>query len=158
MIPVRVASLAVPVLAITAIGTGCGAGGKQEVSATELVQKADAICRRERARFDEVQAHPPANAAIAADQTGELIGVTEAASGDLQDLEPPEQLRSGYERYLRARDDVLEQMRHGKQGADDQDSAAYAAAQTAVAKGAPERRRLAGAIGLRICGSNPGGA
>ena len=81
--------------------TGCGGGGSKQVSAAELVQKADEICREERSSFDRIQAHPPPNASVAAaDQTDELITVTENANSQLRDLKPPEQLRSAYDRYL----------------------------------------------------------
>jgi len=136
------------------IGVGCGSS-KQQVSATELVQKADAICRDEQAKFDQIQAHPPANASIASDQTKELIDVTNAASSDLRDLEPPDQLSAPYDAYLQARDAAVDQMKRGQDAADNQDSAGYSAAQTAVARAALRREKLATAAGLRVCGSNP---
>jgi hypothetical protein len=154
MVRVRLASLAVPAISIAALSAGCGSG-KEEVSVGELTQKADAICRDEQRRFERIQANAPANASIAADQTSELIGVSRAASSDLGDLEPPESLAETYDRYLEARDRALDQMKRGQEAADNRDSADYAAAQTAVAKSAPERRRLAEAVGLRVCGANP---
>jgi hypothetical protein len=153
MLPARSILLPLAAAAIIAV-TGCGSG-KEQVSAAELVQKADRICRVEQTKFDRIQAHPPANAFIAADQTRELIEVAEAASSDLGELKPPEPLTSSFDRYLDARDRAVDEMRRGRDAAENQDSAGYAAAQTAVAKGAPQRRRLAGALGLRVCGSNP---
>jgi len=155
MPPLRSALLVPSALVAVALASGCGSG-KDEVSAAELVQKADAICRTEQAKFEQVQAHAPANATIAADQTKELIDVSKAAGSDLDDLEPPEPLRDPYDRYLAARDDAVEQMEKGRRAAEDQGSAGYAAAQTAVAKSAPRRRKLAAAVGLKVCGSNPG--
>jgi ElaB/YqjD/DUF883 family membrane-anchored ribosome-binding protein len=154
MVRVRIASLAVPAIAMIAAGAGCGSG-EEEVSEAELRQKADSICREEQARFDRIQAHAPANASIAADQTKELIGVAGSASAELGDLEPPESLADAYDRYLEARDRAVGEMKRGQEAAENRDSAGYAAAQTSVAKGAPERRRLAGAVGLRVCGANP---
>jgi ElaB/YqjD/DUF883 family membrane-anchored ribosome-binding protein len=154
MVRVRIASLAVPAIALAALAAGCGSG-KEEVSAAELTQQADAICRDEQSRFKQIQANAPANASIAADQTNELIGVSRTASSDLGDLEPPDSLADAYDRYLEARDRALDQMKRGQEAADNRDSAGYAAAQTAVAKAAPERRRLAEAVGLRVCGANP---
>lgn len=139
---------------IAVIGIGCGSS-RHQVSATELVQKADAICRDEQAKFDQIQAHPPANASIASDQTKELIGVTNAASSDLRDLEPPDQLSAPYDAYLQSRDDAVDQMKRGQDAADNQDSAGYSAAQAAVARSAPRRQKLAAAVRLRVCGSNP---
>ena len=154
MARLRVASLAAPAVAIAAVAGGCGSG-KEQVGAAELKQKADAICREEQGRFERIQAHPPPNASIAADQTKELIGVSEAASSDLRDLEPPEALGDAYDAYLEARDRVVDQMKRGREAAGQRDAAGYAAAQTAVAKSAAERRRLAAALGLHLCGENP---
>jgi len=148
--------LVLPAVVILAIdGAGCGSS-KEQISAAELVQKADAICRTEQTKFDQIQAHPPANASIAADQTKELVGVTDTATSDLRDLEPPDELRSPYDAYLESRDDAADQMKRGQDAADDQDPSGYAAAQSAVAKSAPQRRKLAQAVGLKVCGANPG--
>ena len=146
-----------PVLVFVTVGLAiqaCGGGDSEEVSAAELVQKADTACREERSSFDRVQARPPPNASVAAAQTGELILATEKANSQLRDLEPPEQLRSAYGRYLEARDRVLAEMRRGQEAAENQDSATYGAAQAAVARDAPRRRKLAQALGLRVCSSS----
>jgi hypothetical protein len=141
-------------IASAAVGTGCGGGGSEQVSAAELVQKADAICAKERSSFDRIQAHPPPNASIAADQTGELIQATEDANSQLSDLKPPDDLQSAYERYLEARERAVDQMKRGKDAADDQDSADYGAAQAAVARDATQRRKLAQALGFKVCSSS----
>jgi hypothetical protein len=132
----------------------CGGGGSERVTAAELVQRADAICAKERSSFARIQAHAPPNASVAADQTDELIKVTEDANARLRDLRPPEELQSSYDRYLDARERVIDQMNRGKDAAQDQDSAAYGAAQAAVARDAPQRRKLAGALGFKACSSN----
>jgi hypothetical protein len=133
---------------------GCGGGGKDEVTAAELVQRADAICAKERSSFARIQSHAPPNASVAADQTDELIKATQDASSQLRDLKPPQELEAEYDRYLQARDRVLDQMNRGKDAAEDRDSAAYGAAQAAVARDASQRRKLARAVGLRVCGSS----
>jgi hypothetical protein len=134
---------------------GCG-GGKEEVSAAELSQKGDQICREEQRRFGEIQEHPPPNASVAADQTKELIDVADAANSDLGDLEPPESIRDRYDEYLDARQRVIDQMKRGADAAESQDSADYAAAQNAVAKTDARRRDLAASLGFRVCSTNPG--
>ena len=141
---------------LVAVGmvTGCGGGGSERVSAAELVQRADEICAKERSSFGHIQAHPPPNASLAADQTDELIKVTEDANSQLREMKPPEQLQSAYDRYLAARDRVTDQMKHGKDAAESQDSAAYGAAQAAVARDAPQRKKLAQSLGLRVCSNS----
>jgi hypothetical protein len=144
------------VASLVAIGMalpGCG-GGSERVSAAELVQKADEICGKERSTYQRVQGHPPPNASIAADQTSELIQATEEANSRLRDLKPPEELQSNYDRYLEARGSVVDQMKRGRDAAEERNQAAYGAAQAAVARDAAERRKLARALGFKLCSSS----
>jgi hypothetical protein len=150
--PRRIA-LTVPLVAIGVALTGCG-GGSDRVSAAELVQMADEICGKERSSFGRIQTHPPPNASVAADQSDELIRVTEDANSGLRDLRPPEELEPAYDRYLEARDRALDQLKRGRKAAENQDSAAYGAAQAAAAAEAPERRKLAEALGMKVCSSS----
>src|SRR5262245_52022395 len=154
----RASRLLAPIstVAILALVGGCG-GASDQVSPAELVQKGDAICRVEHTSFARVQAHPPPNASVAADQTAELIQASERANSALRELEPPDQLRSPYDRYLEARDRVVAEMKRGRAAAENQDSAAYGAAQATVAREAPERHELARALGLKVCGSSRAG-
>jgi hypothetical protein len=145
--------LAIPALAVLSLGTGCG-GGSQQVTAAELVQKADQACREEQSKFREIQATPPANASDAADQTKELIQVAQDASSTIDDLEPPDALRTPLDGYLSARSGAIDEMKKGQDAADNQDSRAYGAAQAAVVKSAPQRRKLADSIGFKVCSSN----
>jgi hypothetical protein len=150
----RSAAIVAGVVAAVAVAAGCGSS-KQQLSATELVQRADAICRNEQAKFAQIQGHPPANARVAADQTKELIDVAQSASSDLRALEPPERLSAPYDAYLGARDAAVEQMERGQDAADNGDSSGYSAAQAAAARGAHRRQKLAAALGLKVCGANP---
>ena len=150
MIRDRQLFLLVPALAILSLAGGCG-GGKQSVTAAELDQKADQICATEQTKFKQIQATPPANATEAADQTKALIQAAEDASSSIDDLEPPDALREALDVYLGARDDAIDQMRKGQEAAENQDSRGYGAAQAAVAKSAPERKRLADSLGFKVC-------
>jgi hypothetical protein len=136
--------------------SGCGGGGKEKVTAAELSQKGDQICREEQRRFAQIQAHPPPNASVAADQTKELIDVADAANSDLGDLEPPDSIQGRYNDYLDARDQVVDEMKRGADAAESQNSTAYSAAQSVVAKANTRRRHLAASLGFKVCSSNPG--
>src|SRR5262245_10974686 len=153
----RSRSIAIGLLSalLLAVPAGCGGGGGESVTAAELVQRGDQICGDEQSRFAEVQAQPPANATEAADQTKQVIDASEEASSGLEDMEPPDELQTAYNEYLKARDDALEEMRKGEDAADDQDSEAYGQAQDAVAKGAPERLKLARSLGFKTCSKSP---
>jgi hypothetical protein len=146
-----------PVVAILALAAaGCGGGGTQQVSAAQLVQKGDQFCRDEQAKFRQIQAHPLANASDAADQTKELIQVSEDTNSELSDLGPPEQQRAPLDSYLSARNRAIDQMKTGQDAAENQDSRGYAAAQAAVLHSAPQRKKLAASLGFKVCSSTPG--
>jgi len=146
--------LVLPAVVILALdASGCGGGGKTPVTAAELVQKGDEICRTEQARFDHIQSVPLGNASDAADQTKALIQVAEDADSQLGDLEPPQALRGPLDTYLGARGRAVDQLKRGQDAADNRDSSAYAAAQAAVVQTSRARRKLALALGLRDCSS-----
>ena len=155
VICVRKTLLFAAAVAMISVAAGCG-GGKEKVTAAELSQKGDQICREEQRRFSEIQAHSPPNASVAADQTNELIDIADAANSDLADLQPPESVQSRYDDYLDARDRVVDEMKRGADAAESQDSVAYASAQGAVAKTNPKRRHLAKSLGFKVCSANPG--
>jgi hypothetical protein len=143
-------------VAIAVVAAGCG-GGPQQVSAAELVEQGDEVCRDLQERFAEIQAQPPANAPEGADQAGQLLDAAAEAQSELRDLEPPEDIRPAYDRYLDARDEVSDLLKQGKDAASDQDGDAFGRAQQQAADGAPERKRLAAQLGFKVCSQNPQG-
>lgn len=149
--------LVLPAIAILAFdASGCGGGGKDQVTAAELQQKADQACQEEQSRFREIQATAPANASDAADQTKALVQAAENASSTMSDLEPPDALRAKFDAYLSARNRSIDQMKKGQDAAENQDSHAYGVAQAAVVKTAPHRKKLAGDLGFKVCSRNAG--
>ena len=141
------AALALGAVLLTA---GCGEG-PERVSGQELVAKGDEICRVGQQRFTDIQGNPPANASEAVDQTDLLIQESENELTALRELEPPDELRQAYDRYLEARGRVLEFLRRGRDAAETQDSQAYLEAQAGVAKRAAQRQQLAKAVGFQVC-------
>jgi hypothetical protein len=141
-------------LASALLAAGCG-DGPEQVSAEELVAKGDEICRTGQQRFGEIQGNPPANAAEAVDQTELLIQESEDELTALRELEPPDELRAAYDRYLEARGRVLEFLRRGREAAEAQDSQAYLEAQAGVVKRAAQRQQLARAVGFQVCSKSP---
>ena len=154
MTRLRRLSLVLPIAVLVAAAVGCGGGGTQQVTATELHQKADQACRTEQQKFRQIQATSPANASEAADQTKALIAVAETASSTIDGLEPPSELQGKLDAYLSARGRAIDEMKKGQDAADNQDSRAYGEAQAAVSKSAPERSKLAKTLGLKVCGSS----
>jgi hypothetical protein len=150
----RIATVGVAAASMAVAAIGCG-GGPEEVSTEELVEKGDEICRQGQERFEEIQSDAPANSNEAVDQTDLLIQESEDELNALRDLEPPDELRDPYDRYLEARGRALEYLRRGRDAADAQDSEAYLEAQNGVAKRARERRDLAEAVGFQVCSRLP---
>jgi hypothetical protein len=152
----RIPAAAVAALAIAASAllgvSGCGGGGPQSVDAAELVQKGDEICAEAKSRFAEIQSQPPANAGDAADQTGQVIDAAEREIDRLRDLEPPDELRAAYDRYLDAQERALDLFRKGREAAENQDSDGYVAAQEAEVGAGTKREKLARAVGFKVCG------
>jgi hypothetical protein len=143
-------------LALIPVATLAGCGGPEQVSTAELVQKGDAICRQEQAKFSQIQATPLVNASEGADRADQLHGVAQDSIDSLRDFEPPEPQRAAYDRYLNAKENTLQYFDQGKEAADNRDGRAYSAAETAVAQGAPERAALAKALGFKVCSQGPG--
>ena len=154
MHPGRPIALASVALLTAALLSGCG--GKEQVTAAELVQKGDAICRDLEKRFSEIQAAPLVTSSDGADQAGALHDAAKDSIDDLRHFEPPEDLRATYDRYLDAKEDTLQYFDADKEAADNRDGTAYAAAEAAVARGAPERARLAKSLGFKVCSQGPG--
>jgi hypothetical protein len=152
--PIRSIALVPAAIMIAALIAGCG--GKEQVSAAELVQKADAICRDLQKRFAEIQSAPLVTSADGADQAAALGDAAQSSIDDLRHFEPPEPERAAYDRYLDAKESTLQYFDDGKDAADDRNGTAYAAAEAAVARGAPERARLAKALGFKVCSQGPG--
>jgi hypothetical protein len=150
----RIAAVGVAAASVAVAAIGCG-GGPEEVDADELVEKGDEICREGQERFEQIQSDAPANANEAVDQTDLLIQESEDELNALRDLEPPDELRESFDRYLEARGRALEYLRRGRDAADAQDSEAYLQAQQGVAKRARERRDLAEAVGFQVCSRLP---
>jgi len=138
------------VLGVALLTAGCGEGPEQ-VSAQQLVSKGDEICQVGQQRFSDIQGNPPANASEAVDQTELLIQESEDELTALRELEPPDELRDSYDRYLEARGRVLEFLRRGRDAAETQDSQAYLEAQAGVAKRAAQRQQLARVVGFQVC-------
>lgn len=152
----RAFSLCVAAAAVLAVAAaGCGDDSSEQLSADELVTRADEICAGGIDEFTAIQADSPSNAKEAEAQTSELVEVATDELSDLRELRPPEELRDPYEAYLEARGRALEQLERGRDAAADRDTEAYVAAQTKVTADQPQRIKLAKKVGLKTC-SEPG--
>ena len=144
--------ICIAAIAASLAAAGCG-GSTGPVSSGELVEQADELCSEEQRRFDEIQQEPPATADAAIEQTDELLEVAKETYEGLDEIDPPSDLRPAYERYLEARrQGQLELIERGREAAERHDRVGYGTAQEKSIEGTRERRRLARAVGLEVCG------
>jgi len=152
----RLALISMLIVSAVAVGlTACGDDSSEQLSAEELVTRADEICREGIDRFGEIQAEPPSNAVEAESQTAELSEVASDELNDLRSLRPPEELREAYDAYLASRARALAQLERGRDAAADRDTDAYVTAQAEVTADQAKRLELAKAVGLQSCSKSP---
>src|SRR5439155_26043625 len=88
-------------LVLSAVAAGCG-GGKEQVTAAELVQKGDQICREQQRKFAEIQAAPVVTACDGADQAEAPGDVARGSLDDLRHFAPPPPQSAAYDLDLDA--------------------------------------------------------
>ncbi|HET9507878.1 MAG TPA: hypothetical protein VFO81_08030 [Gaiellaceae bacterium] len=93
-----------PALALAAAVAGC-AGGGERLSREEFVEQATAICSRAEERVGALV--QPENVEEVETYAREARAITEEGVSDLRELEPPEELEDGFERYLEQADEVV---------------------------------------------------
>jgi hypothetical protein len=151
---ILLAAATVP-LAAAAI-SGCGpfaddggdGGGTGE---GDFVTTGDEICRDAQERVAEVQRDLPTSRQESALFAESLIDIFVREVGELQALDPPEDDREAFDRYLDAREEAIGFLRDGLEAAERNDPEAYADAQAEVAAGQVDRAELARQAGLREC-------
>lgn len=141
------ARFALPLVAL-AVLAGCGG----PLSAEQLAQQADAICRSEQQRFGEVQGAKPVGMAEKLAQAEALIDVAQDEVSQLRALEAPPELETEFQRYLIAREDGIGLLVQGREAARRGDKRAYQVAQDTSVDRASVRRALADALGFQVCG------
>jgi hypothetical protein len=147
---------ATPLLIAGALA-GCGPFGGDDdaddaLGEDEFIARGDEICRVARERVAEVQRDLPTSRQESARFTADLIGILDQEVGELRALDPPDEKREAFDRYLRAREEAIGFLRDGLEAAQRNDAEAYAEAQADVAAGQVERAELAQQVGFTECG------
>ena len=156
MIGTRATALGLAAAALAIAGlAACGDDSSEQLSAEDLVTRADEICRGGIERFGEIQSEPPSNAVEAENQTAELADVASDELNELRELRPPDELRDSYDAYLASRTRALDQLERGRDAAHDRDTDAYVAAQAKVTADQANRLKLAKVVGLQDCSKAP---
>jgi TolA-binding protein len=140
---------AVGAAAIAAIA-GCG-GGSDELSAEQFQRDANKVCRDVEDQLDRVQGTIPTSADQAEKQAQAIVDLSEQALDNLRRIDPPEELKPTYDRYLDARERATGFVEDARDAAADKDNDGYARAKRRLAAGQPDRRALALRLNLNAC-------
>jgi hypothetical protein len=141
----------------TAADSGAGASpAKRQRVATltrsDLIARGDAICATSQGKFKSYRGSIP---------TGEeepnpvysqlLVGISSNAVAEFRDLRPPPGLGNAYRAYVKAQEEVASWDRDALRAAKDGDAIAYREARETRDETQEERKRLAEAVGFRVC-------
>ena len=148
---VAIAALGVGLLVGLAIILDLGPFGDEPLSEPEFIARADRICADAHSDYERVQDSPPSTAAEAAELTDELVDISQEELDRISDLQAPAAVATPLERYLKAREGGIDELRDGADAAEKGDAFAYSAAQAKVASGQLDRLKLAQAVGFEEC-------
>jgi len=131
---------------------GCG-GENERLSRAEFVDRATAICARAEERIGEPA--EPRSVDELATYAREARAITEEGVGDLRELEPPEPLEGGFDRYLESADEVVDLLGELERaaGAGDEEESRRIAQQIGTSAEAQGAARAAGIPGCEDEGS-----
>jgi hypothetical protein len=144
-----VLALAAGAAAVAAIA-GCGGGG-ESVSPQRFQSEANKVCRDVEGQLDKIQQTMPTSADQAEKQADAIVDVSQQALDNLRRIDPPEDLKPTYERYLAEREKAIGFVEDARDAAADNDSDAYVRGKRRLAAGQPSRRALALKLNLSDC-------
>jgi serine/threonine protein kinase len=116
----------------------------------ELVRKGDAICTESRDKFLRYR-DPEAEEVPDVAYSRVLVGISSNAVQQFEALNPPQGSASAYAAYVDSQREVMRWDRDALAAAEAEDVAAYAEARETRNATEDERKRLAEAVGFRVC-------
>jgi organic radical activating enzyme len=137
--------------AAAAAALACCGGGEPSSSPGDFQAAADRVCREAEQQLNRIQSMAPRTADQAEEQAAALVDVSQQALDNLRQIDPPDDRKALYERYLRAREEGIGFIEQARDAAAHNDAAAYARAKGRLAAGQPTRRALALKLGLDRC-------
>jgi TolA-binding protein len=136
--------------AILALGS-CGGGGESSSTPKQFQTEANQVCRDAEQQLDRIQRSVPRTADQAEKQAAAVVDVLQQALDNLRQVDPPDDLKAPYGRYLAARQEAIGSVEDSRDAAANNDSQAYVRAKRRLAAGQPSRRQLALQLGLSSC-------
>ena len=116
----------------------------------ELVSGGDAICTESRNKFLRYR-DPAAEAEPDVAYSRVLVGISSNAVEQFEALVPPQAVAPAYDDYVASQREVMEWDRDALAAAESGDAVAYGEARQARDETEDERKRLAEAVGFRVC-------
>ena len=145
----RLLAILMAAAAILVLGS-CG-GGDSSSSPKQFQTEANQVCKDAEQQLDQIQRTAPRTADQAEKQAAALVDVSKQALDNLHQIEPPDDLKTAYDRYLSAREKAVGFIEDARDAAAHNDAGAYARAKRRLAADQPSRRQLALQVGLHLC-------
>lgn len=124
----------------------------QTLTRTQLIAAGDGVCEKSQAKYKSYRgSFPNGEEEPDAGYSQLLVGISTNAVAEFQALEPPPQLRSAYEAYVKAQEEVAGWDRDALRAAKAGDATAYSEARETRDETAAERTQLAEAVGFHVC-------
>jgi hypothetical protein len=144
----RLLAILIAAAAILLLGS---CGGDSSSSPKQFQTEANQVCKDAEQQLDRIQRTAPRTADQAEKQAAALVDVSKQALDNLHQIEPPDDLKPAYDRYLSAREKAVGFIEDARDAAADNDAGAYARAKRRLAADQPSRRQLALRVGLHLC-------
>jgi hypothetical protein len=135
------------------LGACAGSGGAERLSKQEFITEADSICAAANRRIAEIPVPDLANPETAPRAIRRIVAIQRRAVGRLRDLRPPESDEPAIRQWLRAVSAALDQTEAVAVALEQGDPLALVQASQRGTDRADEADRLAGAYGVRRCGT-----
>jgi hypothetical protein len=138
---------AVATLAITL--AGCGSGANDTLSKSELIDRADAVCKDVNDRTNALPA--PANIKSAAGLLRKTLDILESGLKRLRDLKPPGNSQRSYEAWVAKNVALAKQAKRAQVAAAHKDERGLQRAIADASRIHNQAGRLAAKLGFKVC-------
>jgi hypothetical protein len=124
----------------------------QTLNRSQLIAKGDAVCAKSQDKFkSDAKAIPTGEEEPNSAYSQLLVGISRSAVREFHALKPPPALRSAYDTYVKAQEEVAGWDRDALNAAKEGDATAYREARETRDNTAEERKQLAEAVGFQVC-------
>jgi hypothetical protein len=141
------AGAAVLTVALVA-AAGCGGDGDDGLSKSELVARADAICKR----TEPPEQKPGKNAAQAKKAAQAQVDYREPIQTDLSKLEPSDEVKADFDKFQSATQKAIDAFKQQVAAADKNQESRYGQLNRQIDGLFTQRDQLADKIGFKWCG------